>query len=416
MKRKGTIFFLAVAFMFFGMIKVNASDLSSSITTNDGLGGVTNFTTSYDAENDITNLKAIITVDSSFIQTVLAQKPGNGATTSYFYMGITPHLGLTTMFKENYYYDVSTTKTVDQIKTEIKEKIEDPDDKSTNDTVWTIGLMIQYYDTTSNSWKLTNTAGNGVTSISDDLVAKLNLSSESELEYGVNFRFAMYENYNWYFVWTDANPNDENATVGVEEYVKVSYEINFPIQSSNDEESVYHITLKDALENGYKNILVQSDIEVTEDIVIPEGTTLTVAQGKTVKLIRSTLENNGTIINNGTITDGQNNYYTVSTQAENGTVSVDKNLVLSGEEISIITTANDGYTLKSIKVMNLDGISEITVDDGKFVMPEGNVQVIATFEKVDNPKTFDNIMIFVVIAMISVIASVFVVNKLRKRA
>lgn len=67
MKRKGTIFFLAVTFMFFGMIKVNASDLSSSITTNDGLGGVTNFTTSYDAENDITNLKAIITVDSSFI-------------------------------------------------------------------------------------------------------------------------------------------------------------------------------------------------------------------------------------------------------------------------------------------------------------------------------------------------------------
>lgn len=331
-------------------------------------------------------------------------------------MGITPHLGLTNMFKQNHYYDVNTTKTVEQIKAELKEKIEDPDDKSTNDTVWTIGLMVQYYDTTSNSWKLTNTAGNGVTSISDDLVAKLNLSSESELEYGVNFRFAMYENYNWYFVWTDANPNDENATVGVEEYVKVSYEINFPIQSSNDEESVYHITLKDALENGYKNILVQSDIEVTEDIVIPEGTTLTVAQGKTVKLIRSTLENNGTIINNGTITDGQNNYYTVSTQAENGTVSVDKNLVLSGEEISIITTANDGYTLKSIKVMNLDGISEITVDDGKFVMPEGNVQVIATFEKVDNPKTFDNIMIFVVIAMISVIASVFVVNKLRKRA
>lgn len=416
MKRKFTIFFLAFAFMFFGILKVNASDLSSSITTNDGLGGITDFTTSYDAENDVTNLKATVTVNPSLINTVLAQKPGTGASTSYFYMGITPHLGLTTMFKQNYYYAVNTTKTVDEIKEEIKARITDPADKSTNDTVWTIGLMVQYYDTTSNTWKLTNTAGNGVTSISDDLVAKLGLSSASELEYGVNFRFAMYETYNWYFVWTDVNPNDDNATLGVEEYVKVSYEIAFPIKSSNGEEGVYHITLEDALEKGHKNIFVQSDIELTEDVVIPEGTTLTVEQGKTITLTGAKLKNEGTIINNGTITDGQKNYYTVSTQTENGTLSVNKNLALSGEEITVTALANDGYTLKSIKVMNLDRNTEITFNDGKFVMPEGNVQVIATFEKVENPKTFDNIMIFVIVAMVSVVTSVLVINKLRKHA
>lgn len=226
----------------------------------------------------------------------------------------------------------------------------------------------------------------------------------------------MYENYNWYYVWTDINPNNSSENLGLEEYIKVSYEIAFPVTSSNDEESVYHITLKDAIENGYNNIIINSNIELTENITIPEGTKVTVAEGKTVTLNGAKIINKGIINNNGTITDGQGNYYTVITESENGIVVADKNLVLSGEEIVLTTTANNGYNLKSIKVIDLTNNNEITLEDGKFVMPRGNVKVIANFEKIEVPNTVDNIMVFVILAIISSIASIFAINKLRKNA
>ena len=415
LKENFKMFTLVFALMFVFIVKVNASDLSSTITVSDGLGGLTTFTKSYDSINNINNLKVVLTVDETVIDTILAQKPGVGGNLSYFYMGINPNIGITSMYKQNYYYAVDTTKTVDEIKEELKESITDSD-LSSNGVVWNIGLMIQYYDTTSNSWKLSNTPGDGVTSISGDLVSKLGLTDSSELEYGVNFRFAMYENYNWYYVWTDINPNNSSGSLGLEEYIKVSYEIAFPVTSSNDEESVYHITLKDAIENGHNNIIINSNIELTEDITIPEGTKVTIAEGKTVTLNGAKIINKGIINNNGTITDGQGNYYTVITESENGIVVADKNLVLSGEEIVLTTTANNGYNLKSIKVIDLTNNNEITLEDGKFVMPRGNVKVIANFEKIEVPNTVDNIMVFVILAIISSIASIFAINKLRKNA
>lgn len=415
LKKKFTIFTLLFVLMFSLIVKINASDLSSTITVSDGLGGLTTFTKSYDSVNDINNLKVVLTVNETVIDTILAQKPGVGGNLSYFYMGINPNLSATSMYKQNYYYPVNTTKTVDEIKAEVKSSITESD-LSSNGVVWNIGLMIQYYDTTSNSWKLSNTPGDGVTSISGDLVSKLGLTDASELEYGVNFRFAMYENYNWYYVWTDLNPNNSSSSLGLEEYIKVSYEIAFPVTSSNDEESVYHITLKDAIENGHKNIIINSDIELTEDITIPEGTRVTVSEGKTVTLNGAKITNKGTIDNKGTITNGQSNYYTVDTEVENGTLTVDKNLVLPGEEIVVTATPNDGYSLKSIKVIDLTNNSEVTIENGKFVMPQGNVKVIASFEKVETPNTVDNIMIFVILSIISSITLMFTVNKLRKNA
>ena len=174
--------------------------------------------------------------------------------------------------------------------------------------------------------------------------------------------------------------------------------------------------MNDAIENGHKNIIINSDIELTEDITIPEGTRVTVSEGKTVTLNGAKITNKGTIDNKGTITNGQSNYYTVDTEVENGTLTVDKNLVLPGEEIVVTATPNDGYSLKSIKVIDLTNNSEVTIENGKFVMPQGNVKVIASFEKVETPNTVDNIMIFVILSIISSIALMFTVNKLRKNA
>jgi len=67
---------------------------------------------------------------------------------------------------------------------------------------------------------------------------------------------------------------------------------------------------------------------------------------------------------------------------ENGKVAVDKEKALEGETITVTVTADKGFVLKNIIVKDADD-KEIEVTDNKFVMPESNVTITATFEKVE---------------------------------
>ena len=98
---KKLLVLIAISFVFIG--KVNATDLTSSITANDGLGGLTTFTKSYDAENDVNNLKVSLVINEESINTILNQKPGVGAKLSTFYLEISPNTGNTPVYKQNFY-------------------------------------------------------------------------------------------------------------------------------------------------------------------------------------------------------------------------------------------------------------------------------------------------------------------------
>ena len=403
-------FILAFA-IFFAMSSVKAADLTSSIITNDGLGGLSTFTKSYDAVNDVNEVKIKLTVNETVVNQILNQHPGTGASLSYFYMSLNPNMGHSSVYKQNWYYQKGT-KTPAEIKNDLKARITDSD-LSSNETVWNIGVMVQYYSTSDSRWYITNHNANGVKTIKEDIKEALGVANDSDLVYGENFRFAMYEPYEWYFVWTDANPNT-TSSLAVEEYIRLTYEIAFPISSSNGNESVFHISLSDALANGYNDITVNENTTVTTDLTIPAGKTLKIANGVTVTLSGAQITNNGTIENNGVITDGTDNYYTVSVESTNGTVNVDKNLVKKDEVVTITTEANDGYQLKSVKVIKLSDNSEVTVTNNKFTMPDDNVKIIAEFEAISNPSTSDNIMFFVILALISVIG-LSAVATLKKR-
>ena len=79
------------------------------------------------------------------------------------------------------------------------------------------------------------------------------------------------------------------------------------------------------------------------------------------------------------------------------TVAIDENItggtvaasamenIAAGTEITLTATPAEGYQFVSFEVKN--GEETVTVTDGKFQMPEGNVTVSATFTKIPNPIT-----------------------------
>ena len=389
--------------------KVYATDLTDKITADDGLGGITTFTKTYDAKNDVNNLKVSLVVNEDSINKILNQKPGVGAQLSTFYIGISPNTGNVPVYKENYYYYHTDTKTIDQIKADVLARI-DEDDLSNTETVWPIGVGILYYDSSNSKWVKSDTAGDGVTTCRQDLMNKLGLNDSSELKYGVNFRFFMYNNLDWWMVWSDKNPATETPTKV--EYIKVSYEILFPIKSSNGTESVFHTSLKDAIENGHDEITINEDLRVTEDLTIPEGKTLIIPEGVTL-YIADDVNIDGDVQKNGTILLGNNELFFVNVlDTSNGTVTVTKNLALEGEEITITVTPDKGYELDKLKVLNTDG-SEIVVTNGKFII-NSDVEISSTFKKTENNPQTSDINLALILGTIG-IASAGAVISLKKR-
>lgn len=67
---------------------------------------------------------------------------------------------------------------------------------------------------------------------------------------------------------------------------------------------------------------------------------------------------------------------------ENGTVTTDPaSSAEEGETVTIITTPDDGYKVKSITVTKNTSGTEVTVSDNKFTMPEEDVTVAVVFEE-----------------------------------
>lgn len=411
---------LLVSVIFVG--KVSASDLTSKITADDGLGGLTTFTKSYDATNDVNNLKVSLVVNEESINQILSQKPGVGGSLGTFYISISPNTGNVPVYKENFYYYYSDPKTVDEIKADLNARI-DEDDKSNHETVWPIGVVIQYYDSTSSSWKSAAADGDGVTTCKQNLMSKLAISDENELKYGVNFRFIMYNNLDWWMVWSDKNPNTDTPTKV--EYIKVSYEILFPIKSSNGTESVFHASLKDAIERGYDEITINKDIAIDENITLPsdksliisEDVTLTINEGATLTLEEgATLDGEGYIEKNGKLMIGNTEVFFINIiDSENGTVSVNSEVAPSGEEMTITVNPKNGYELKTLKVVDLSTGKEIKVTNGKFTMPSSDVEISATFaEKTEvlPPKTSDiNLPLILGIIMLAVVGAALALRK-----
>lgn len=121
---------------------------------------------------------------------------------------------------------------------------------------------------------------------------------------------------------------------------------------------------------------------------------------------------------NGVVYVGKESNVTVK-DATNGEVKADRTTAVEGQTVTLTITAAKGYKLDKVVVKDADG-KEVTVTDGKFVMPGSDVEVSATFvEDVtvtpDVPKTGDSVMLFVVLGFMSIAAIAVASNNLKKR-
>ena len=66
--------------------------------------------------------------------------------------------------------------------------------------------------------------------------------------------------------------------------------------------------------------------------------------------------------------DAVNSAVTVSEGIENGTVKVNRTTAFEGDDVYVTATPAEGYELEAITVKDADE-NEITVTDGKFIMP-----------------------------------------------
>ena len=119
------------------------------------------------------------------------------------------------------------------------------------------------------------------------------------------------------------------------------------------------------------------------------------------------------------------------TKTENGKVEAYTNAA-EGEEVVVKITADKGYQIDSVTITDKDGktVKFLSADGGiKFTMPTSDVKVTVTFKKVEtpvvtpettetteeeNPKTGDNIFMYLSLGLASVAVASLSVKKLRK--
>lgn len=425
MKKVISIF---VALFMFVMLTnvVSATDLTSQIkVSGEGL----TFTKKYDATKDITNIVATVLVSEENIDTILSQTAGEGSVLADYYFELNPNLTGTTFKKyNNWYASTLTHKTVEEAIATLKTKME-TDTVSTYSTVWPLAVMVEYYDGTA--WVKSDTAGTGSLSIGQDLANKLG-KAQNELIYGEDFRFSMYDEYTAVYGWDILK--DDGTSEGKYEFVTVDYEIKFPVSGKNGTEQVAYSSIKAAIEDGKTEITVNESINVKEDLVIPKGVTVIIANNSVVTMVGGAkFTNNGDIIGK-VVVDGKVVKYSniIIEPTVNGTLTADRKTAAPGDKVTITVTPNEGYSIETVKVLgsidivdNKDGTHTITMQESDLTLSatfaktevkeetkveikeESKVEIKEETKKDETPKT-GAIPVIAIIAVVSLVGLVFI--------
>ena len=82
-------------------------------------------------------------------------------------------------------------------------------------------------------------------------------------------------------------------------------------------------------------------------------------------------------------TDTDTKYSITINTAENGKITASTTSCKAGTVVTLTAVPNKGYVLDTLTAMNTTKNEAVAVSDGKFTMPAGKVNVVATFKKAD---------------------------------
>lgn len=297
MKKRVSFFAVLLAVLTMLVPNVKATSFEGKTTASKPFGFGDLKWKSYDAERNINYYTVEITVDDTVVNTVLNQKPGNTnqggeAPLSMFFLGIVPELPDTNFNKNSVNYKDGNVEVAQE---KLNNKLDTVKDSSTSKGFWVPYFLIQYKD--GEKWATTTQKGTGSTSIKANLMEELGLDDESKLVYGVNYRFYMVDNLQYLIGWEYKDGEDV-----VREYANVSYDIKLPISGKSGNNEYYFPSLETAMKSDVNMIVINEDVEITDDLEIKEGKTVTVKEGVTLTVAAGkTLTNKGIIENDGTI-------------------------------------------------------------------------------------------------------------------
>ncbi len=358
----------------------------------------------------IDRVHVVVKVTKDNVNTILGQTSGEGSSLGLFYFGLKPQTVTGEKVNMEYSQVKSTSSYEADLKkaaTEAKAKADKLAGEKKYDTMrefWNLAVQVSYKK--DGAWAPVTGAGNGATSIGDNLKTLLGVDSVSDADYGEKFIFSVPEDEVIVWVYREATSDEDQSPKY--HYVTIDYDIEFPITASNGEDGYYYLSVEDALKDveelGLKEVTVNEETTVSEDVVIPEGLKINVSEGKKLTFNGNvTLAKGATLSGNVDFGEGKEVSYAVTVDTtKNGTVTVDKEVAKEGEVVTVKTTAKKGYKLDKLVVKTQDG-KELKVTDGKFTMVASQVTVTATFV-VENPDTADNIMTYVGIATMSTMA------------
>ena len=118
-------------------------------------------------------------------------------------------------------------------------------------------------------------------------------------------------------------------------------------------------------------------------------------------------------LSDGTKLVGKKSTITLN-KPENGKVETDLKEAITGQTVTLSLTANEGYEIDKLEIINEDTNEEIKLTNNTFTMPNANVKIKATFKKNINPNTSDNIYLDIILGLISIVIVSLTSFKLKK--
>lgn len=400
MKKFNLLTVSACAFAF--LMSAEAKDLSQDgkLYINDGMGNVITTVKSYDSVNDINKVNVTVKINEDLIEHILNQAPGNpssSASMGAYYMTFTPEdMKNKTLKKESIWLSkgANASEHINEL------KIADAD-LSTNPSFYPFGLRIEYFDGTS--WIRVKNKSNGGLTIAQNLVNLLHLQNRNELKYGENYRFYMNEDRDLLIGWQNVNDDSDK------EYVLVTYDVKFSIAAKTSSDTyAYYPDIDSALASGNSEIIINENLEINHNIVIPKDVTLKVAENvKLTVLPNIKVENNGKVEVSGNIEGNILANYTKLEEIEAIVKNLDESLYTE-ESLQELKTAmsNVNKELRYDEQEKLDKMVkniEVALNNLKKLESDQQKPIDSNKVEIENPKTADNILLYISSLLLAVL-------------
>ncbi len=375
----------------------------------------TEFNISYDQENDINNVEAVIRINPDSVKGVLDVRAGNPNDLSAIQGGVYFGIDFNNPGDDpaNGWLPVSDTpagnnndsiynttdpdnpnRNVAQVKEGIVKFYQAAEDSLANrsifdnpNTFWPSLALVAHRDSTTGTFVVDRDVADGSRTIGEYLLEELDDKNDiSELVYGEDYIIQAPNFGPDGFILLSLIQHGEEATAENIDWVKVTYKIEFSIYTEDAKgNQAYFPSIESAIAAGETEIFINDDIVVDKSLEIPSNVTLDILEGASLEVVEG-----GQIINKGSIVGAGNLVVDGPTITVNGLANDTHVVILEGgadhDYIQSIVKKNSSFADFIASITGEGTHSVFLTLDGQVPCAEKGCDVTITLSKM-NPNT-----------------------------